>query len=66
MMTMTVDLNERMLKRAEKLSGISDGSKLVNMAIKSYITGEETWRDMVKLKDSNCIIEGYDPKAEKA
>jgi Arc/MetJ family transcription regulator len=65
-MTATIELNDRLINKAKRLSGISDEKELVNMAIKSYIKGEETWRDMVKLKDSNCVIEGYDPKGTGA
>jgi hypothetical protein len=66
-MTMTIDLNERMLKRAEKLSGISDGSKLLGMTLKRYIDGQALRKAAISAKEAageeNPFWEDYDPKA---
>jgi hypothetical protein len=61
-MTATIELNDRKVKRAEKLSGINDVQDLVKMAVDRYIHGEELFRGMMKLKDSGIIDPDYDPK----
>jgi hypothetical protein len=58
-----MDLNERLVKKAKKLSSITDDKQLVDMALDSYIHGEEVFRAMMKFKDSDIIDPDYDPKA---
>jgi Arc/MetJ family transcription regulator len=61
-MTATIELNDRLVKKAKKLSGINDDKQLVDMVFKRYVHGEEACRALMKLKDSNIIDPDYDPK----
>jgi hypothetical protein len=66
-MTATIEVNERLLKKAEKYSGITDESKLLQMVLKRYVKGVEFSAEMLKAKaaigDENPFFDGYDPKA---
>jgi hypothetical protein len=59
-MTATIELDDRKVKQAEKLSGISDIQKLVKMAVDSYIHGEKVFQAMMKFKDADIIDSDYD------
>ncbi|MDR0909493.1 MAG: hypothetical protein LBM77_06970 [Spirochaetaceae bacterium] len=66
-MTATIELSERTVKRAEKLSGINNVQELVKMTVDHYITGAK-WREAsIKAEkvigDENPFFDGYDPKA---
>jgi Arc/MetJ family transcription regulator len=61
-MTTTLDLNERLVKKAQKLTGISEESKMLNEVLKTYVNAEEFAREMLPLQDSD-IWEG-EPEQE--
>ncbi|MDR3324608.1 MAG: type II toxin-antitoxin system VapB family antitoxin [Spirochaetaceae bacterium] len=66
-MTATIELNDGLVTKAKKLSGIADDKDLVQMALKRYIEGTEFLRAAIRVKkeigDENPFWEGYDPKA---
>jgi hypothetical protein len=66
-MIKTIDLDERLIRKAKKLSGIDDDKALLQMTVKSYIEGEEFARAALKTKkaigDENPFWDDYDPKA---
>jgi hypothetical protein len=62
-MTETIELKDRLVKKARNLSGINDDADLINMTLNRYIHAEETFRAMMKFKDSDIIDETYNPKA---
>jgi hypothetical protein len=66
-MTATIELNDRAVKRAEKLSGITDVQELVKMAINRYLKGQSiraaALEAQKEIGDENPFWEDYDPKA---
>jgi hypothetical protein len=66
-MTATIELNDRTVKRAEKLSGINDVQKLVKMTVDRYLQGASIREAALKAKeeigDENPFWDNYDPKA---
>jgi hypothetical protein len=63
-MTATIELNDRLVKKAEKLTGIDDESRMLNEVLKTYINAEEFARSMVPLQGSK-IWDGEDKRAQK-
>jgi hypothetical protein len=65
-MTATIELNDRLLKKAEKLTGITDSSVLVKEALNTLIRGREYEADLLQMQHSSQSKEilwpGYDPK----
>jgi Arc/MetJ family transcription regulator len=59
-MTATIELNDRLLNKAKKLTGITEDSKVVNEILKDYIQGKEFVAGMVKLKDSDGLWPEYE------
>jgi Arc/MetJ family transcription regulator len=64
-MTATIELNDRLIGKAKKLTGITENSKVVNEILRDYIRGKEFVAGMVKLKNSDGLWPGYDPKESK-
>jgi hypothetical protein len=66
-MTATIELSDRTVKRAEKLSGIKDVQKLVKMTVNRYLQGASIREAALKAKEEigneNPFWEDYDPKA---
>jgi hypothetical protein len=66
-MTTTIELNDRAVKRAEKLSGINDVQELVKMAINRYLRGasirEAAFKAQEEIGEENPFWDDYDPKA---
>jgi hypothetical protein len=63
-MTATVELSERLVRKAEKLTGICDESKMLNEVLKTYINAEEFARAMVPLQGSK-IWDGDDKRKQQ-
>jgi hypothetical protein len=63
-MTATIELNDRLLKKAEKLTGITDESKMLNEVLKTYINAEEFARSMAPLQGSK-IWDGEDKRTHR-
>jgi predicted transcriptional regulator len=66
-MTATIELSDRMVKRAKTLSGISDEQKLMRMTIAHYLEGAELRVAAARAKEAtggeSPFWDGYDPKA---
>jgi hypothetical protein len=57
-MTATIELNERLVNKAKKLTGITEDSKMLNQVLKTYINAEEIAAGMLKYKDSGIWSDG--------
>jgi hypothetical protein len=64
-MTATIELNDRLVDKAKKLTGITENSKVMNEVLRDYIRGKEFVAGMVKLRDSDGLWPGYDPKGSQ-
>jgi hypothetical protein len=62
-MTTTIELNDRLVKKAKKLTGINDDSKMLNKVLKTYINAEEVAAAMIPLENSG-IWDGPDKREE--
>jgi hypothetical protein len=62
-MTATIELNDRLVNKAKKLTGITEDSKMLNKVLKTYINAEEIAAGMLKYKDSG--IWGDEGKQEQ-
>jgi hypothetical protein len=62
-MTATIELNDRLVNKAKKLTGITEDSKMLNKVLKTYINAEEIAAGMLKYKDSG--IWGDEGKQER-
>jgi hypothetical protein len=66
-MTATIELNDRLISKAKKLSGITNEQDLVSMTITHYLEGAEIRVAAAKAKEAawneNPFWDGYDPKA---
>jgi hypothetical protein len=66
-MTATIKLNDRLINKAKKLSGITNEQDLVKMTITHYLEGAEIRVAAIRAKEAtgseNPFWEGYDPKA---
>jgi hypothetical protein len=61
-MTATIELNDRLIKQAEKLSGIDDANAIMQIALQRYVKGEKLARSLTGFKDADSIWQDYDPK----
>jgi hypothetical protein len=63
----TIELNESLVSKAKRLSGIDNDQELLNMTIIHYIEGAEIREAAQKARaitgNENPFWEGYDPKA---
>jgi hypothetical protein len=66
-MTATIELNEKLIKKAEKYSGINDESKLLQMTLKRYVDGQALRKAAQEAQQAangeNPFWDDYDPKA---
>jgi hypothetical protein len=66
-MTATIELNDRLINKAKKLSGITNEQDLVKMTISHYLEGAEIKAAATKAKqaigDENPFWDNYDPKS---
>jgi Arc/MetJ family transcription regulator len=65
-MTATIELDDLMVSKAKKLTGISDDKELVNMTIARVVKGQELVRAMIedsKVIKGNPFWDDYDPRA---
>jgi hypothetical protein len=60
-MTATIELNDRLISKAKKLTGITEDSKLINQILKRFIEGQEFAASMLPYKDSG-IWDGEDKR----
>jgi hypothetical protein len=65
--TATIELNDRLINKAKKLSGITNEEDLVKMTISHYLQGAEIRAAAVKAKkamgNENPFWDNYHPKA---
>jgi hypothetical protein len=64
-MMATIELNDRLVDKAKKLTGITEDSKVVNEVLRDYIRGKEFVAGMIKLKDSGGLWPEDDPKGSQ-
>jgi predicted transcriptional regulator len=66
-MTATIELNDRLVNKAKKLSCITNDQDLVTMTIAHYLEGAEIRVAAIKAKeasgDKNPFWDDYDPKS---
>jgi hypothetical protein len=60
-MTATIELNERLVTKAKKLTGITEDGKLLNQVLKRFVEGQEFAASMLPYKDSG-IWDGVDKR----
>jgi uncharacterized NAD-dependent epimerase/dehydratase family protein len=63
-MTATVEIKDSLVKKARKITGITDDTKLVNQVFKNFILGEEAAQALMPLQGSG-IWDGGKPKRAK-
>jgi hypothetical protein len=67
-MTATIELNDSLINRAKKLSGITNEQDLLRMMITHYLEGAEIRLAAAKAKEAtgneNPFWDGYDPKVQ--
>jgi len=65
-MTATIELSDRLVKKAKRFSGISDFQQLMHKMLESYIDGTEYLNSLIhvseKIDDTDSFGEGYDPR----
>jgi Arc/MetJ family transcription regulator len=64
-MTATIELDERLVDEAKKITGITEDGELVNMAIGRFVKGQELLRSMLKERESirgKSFSDGHDPE----
>jgi Arc/MetJ family transcription regulator len=61
-MTATVEIKDSLVKKAQKITGITDENKLVNQVFTDFVKSADFSTEMLSLKDSDICFEGYNPK----